>query len=75
MIYILKCESKADNPSCKFIRSFFAECEKRPRREQAAKLLNQITGGDFLEGTIEIQELPDFDAEEVKSQGGTLFIL
>lgn len=77
MIYVLKCRSRGNSGHSDnhFTRSFFAESERALKREQAIKLLYQITGGDFLEDSIEIKKLPGFDPDEVRSQGATLFIL
>jgi hypothetical protein len=77
MVYVVKFRSKADG-NCsnrKVARTVFAESAAKPSREKAAELLTSVTGGDFLEETIEIRELRDFDPIEVKSQGGTVFSL
>ena len=77
MVYVVKFRPKGDskNPRPRFARTLFAECDGKPSREKAATLLNNITGGDFLEDTIQIQELRAFDPAEVRSQGATVFSL
>jgi len=77
MVYVIKFRPKADSDSSnrKGARTVFAESAAKPSREKAAELLTSVTGGDFLEETIEIRELRDFDPIEVKGQGGTVFSL
>jgi hypothetical protein len=77
MVYVVKFRPKADGSSSsrKVARTVFAESAAKPSREKAAELLASVTGGDFLEETIEIRELRDFDPIEVKGQGGTVFSL
>jgi hypothetical protein len=77
MVYVVKFRSKVDGSSSsrKVARTVFAESAAKPSREKAAELLTSVTGGDFLEETIEIRELRDFDPIEVKGQGGTVFSL
>ncbi|HEV8343921.1 MAG TPA: hypothetical protein VGR30_16245 [Candidatus Binatia bacterium] len=77
MVYVVKYRLKPDekDPNSKLSRALFAECDTKPSREKAAKLLNDITGGKFLEGSIQIQELRDFDPAEVRSHGGSVFSL
>ena len=77
MVYVVKFRPKGDGNSShrKVARTVFAESAAKPSREKAAELLTSVTGGDFLEDTIEIRELRDFDPIEVKGQGGTVFSL
>ena len=77
MVYIVKFRSKAraKGPRSKLAKTLFAEARDMPSREKAAELLASVTGGDFLEETIEIHELRDFDPIEVRGQGGTVFSL
>ena len=77
MVYIVKFRPKGDTkrPNSKVARTLFAECDAKPSREKAVRLLSNVTGGDFLEDTIEIRELRDFDPIEVRGQGGTVFTL
>lgn len=77
MVYVIKFLPKADGDSSnrKVARTVFAESAAKPSREKVAELLTSVTGGDFLEETIEIHELRDFDPIEVKGQGGTVFSL
>jgi len=77
MVYVVKFRPKGDGRNCdrKVARTLFAESDAKPTREKAAELLTSVTGGDFLEETIEIRELRDFDPIEVKGQGGTVFTL
>lgn len=77
MVYVVKYRLKPDekDPNSKLGRTLFAECDTKPSREKAAKLLNDITGGKFLEDSIQIQELRDFDPTEVRSHGGSVFSL
>lgn len=77
MVYIVKFRSKGDakNPDPKLARTLFAESTNKPSREKAIELLSSITGGDFVEETIEIRELRDFDPIEVRGQGATVFSL
>ena len=77
MVYIVKFRSKTrtKDPHSKLARTLFAEARDKPSREKAAELLTSVTGGDFLEETIEIRELRDFDPIEVRGQGGTVFSL
>lgn len=77
MVYVVKFRPKTDakEANSRVARTLFAECEAEPSREKAAQLLSNITGGDFLEDTIEIRELRDFDPIEVKDQGTTVFSL
>ena len=77
MVYIVKFQSKgsAKSSNPKLARTLFAESTAKPSREQAAELLTSVTGGDFIEETIEIRELRDFDPIEVRGEGGTVFSL
>ncbi len=77
MVYVVKYRPKneAKEPESKVARTVFAECDGKPSREKAAKLLNEVTGGDFLEDTIQIQELPSFDPAEVRRHGANVFSL
>jgi hypothetical protein len=77
MVYVVKFRPKSDGkgPEPRVARTLFAESAAKPSRERAAALLTSVTGGDFLEETIEIRELRDFDPIEVKGQGGTVFTL
>lgn len=79
MVYVVKFRPKSDgngnSSERKVARTLFAESADKPSRERAAELLTSVTGGDFLEETIEIRELRDFDPIEVKGQGGTVFSL
>ena len=77
MVYVVKFRPKPDGHSShrKVARTLFAESAAQPSRERAAELLTAVTGGDFLEETIEIRELRDFDPIELKDQGGTVFSL
>ena len=73
MVYVLKFRVKASQS--KISRTLFAEAAAAPTREKAVQLLSNITGGDFIEDTIEIRELRDFDPIEVRGQGATVFTL
>jgi hypothetical protein len=77
MVYVVKFRPKSGGkgPDRRVARTLFAESAAKPTREKAAELLTSVTGGDFLEETIEIRELRDFDPIEVKGQGGTVFTL
>jgi hypothetical protein len=77
MVYVVKFRPKGNGKDAerKVARTLFAESAAKPSREKAAELLSSVTGGDFLEETIEIRELRDFDPIEVKGQGGTVFTL
>ena len=77
MVYIVKFRSKggAKRSTPNLARTLFAESTAKPSREKAAELLTSVTGGDFLEETIEIRELRDFDPIEVRGEGGTVFSL
>ena len=73
MVYVLKFRVKAGQS--KISRTLFAESAAQPTREKAVELLSNVTGGDFVEDTIEIRELRDFDPIEVRGQGATVFTL
>jgi hypothetical protein len=73
VVYVLKFRIKASQS--KVSRTLFAESTAQPTKERAIKLLSDVTGGDFLEDTIEIRELRDFDPIEVRGQGATVFTL
>ena len=77
MVYVVKFRSKgvAQDPNSKVARTLFAECDVKPSCDKAVQLLSNVTGGDFLEDTIEIRELRDFDPIEVRGQGATVFTL
>ncbi|MBI4526662.1 MAG: hypothetical protein HY695_22920 [Deltaproteobacteria bacterium] len=77
MIYIVKFSPRVDSHETqpRFTRTLFAECNGKPSRERAARLLSDVTAGDFLEDTIQIQELPYFEPAEVRNQGATVFEL
>lgn len=77
MVYVVKFRSKQSGRGAKskIARTLFAESPEQPSREKTVELLSNVTGGDFLEETIEIRELRDFDPIEVKSQGATVFSL
>jgi hypothetical protein len=76
MIYVIKFRPRGDAEDLNFriSKTLFAECEARPSREMAVRLLGEVTGGDFLEDTIEIRELREFDPIEVRGQA-TVFTL
>lgn len=75
MVYVVRYRLKLDekDPNSKFGRTLFAESAAKPSREKTAKLLNDITEGKFLEDSIQIHELRDFEPAEVRSQGGSVF--
>ncbi len=73
MVYVLKFRVKAGQ--AKVSRTLFAESSAQPTKEKAVELLSNVTGGDFVEDTIEIRELRDFDPIEVRGQGATVFTL
>lgn len=77
MVYLVKYRPKgtAGGSNSKLARTVFAESDSKPSRERAAQLLNKITGGDFLEDTIQIQELRSFDPADVRNNGGSVFSL
>jgi hypothetical protein len=70
MIFMVKYLTKrdADIPGSDFKRSFFAEHPTEPTPEMVRKLVDGESGGDFVEGSIEIEPLPERDAEEIKKQ-------
>ena len=76
MLYLVKFRAQSDAQDLNFrvARTLFAECNTQPSREKVLQLLNRITGGDFLEDTIEIRELRDFDPIEVRGRA-TVFSL
>ncbi|HEX9446145.1 MAG TPA: hypothetical protein VGA73_18640 [Candidatus Binatia bacterium] len=73
MVYVVKYRSKGSKS--KIARTLFAESPAQPSREKTVEWLSNVTGGDFVEETIEIRELRDFDPIEVRSQGATVFSL
>jgi hypothetical protein len=77
MVYLVKYRPKgtATGSNSKLARTVFAESDSKPSRERAVQLLNKITGGDFLEYTIQIQELRSFDPADVRNNGGSVFSL
>ncbi len=77
MVYLVKYRPKgaSTGSNSKLARTVFAESDSKPSRQRAAQLLNKITGGDFVEDTIEIQELRSFDPADVRNNGGSLYAL
>jgi hypothetical protein len=73
VVYVLKFRVKEGHT--KISRTLFAEASAQPTREKAVELLSSVTGGDFVEDTIEIRELRDFDPIEIRGQGATVFTL
>jgi len=73
VVYVLKFRVKEGHS--KISRTLFDEASAQPTREKAVELLSNVTGGDFVEDTIEIRELRDFDPIEVRGQGATVFTL
>ena len=70
MIYLIKYQTKMDavNPDSHFTRSFLAEHPTEPTPEMVRKLVDEESGGDFGERSIEIEPLPECDEEEIKKQ-------
>ena len=66
MVYVLKFRVKESHS--KVSRTLFAEAAAQPTREKAIQLLSNITGGNFIEDTIEIRELRDFDPIESRNE-------
>ncbi len=66
MIFMIKYKREWDVVDIR--SSFYAENEKQPDWEKVVNLVNLVSGGNFAEGTIEIEYL-EFEAEEMRKQG------
>jgi hypothetical protein len=77
MVYVVKYRLKNNDKetNARVAKTLFAESNGKPSREKAVELLKNVTGGDFLEETIQIQELQDFDPAEIRKHGATVFNL
>jgi len=77
MVYVVKYRLKSNDKetNTKIAKTLFAESSRKPSREKAVELLKNVTGEDFLEDTIQIQELRDFDPAEIRKHGATVFNL
>lgn len=66
MIFMVKYKREWDVVDIR--SSFYTENEKQPDWEKVVNLVNLVSGGNFADGTIEIEYL-EFEAEEMRKQG------
>jgi DNA-dependent RNA polymerase auxiliary subunit epsilon len=76
MVYQVKFQSKKDaaDPHSNWTDSFYIESQNTPDLKAVKLLVEKRSGGDFAEDTIEIEECPNFDADQLR-KGGSLFKL
>jgi len=70
MVYIVKYKKAlaAKDPHDKFTTSIFIESEGEPDIKTVVDLVREFSGNDFSEATIQIEEWPGWDAEEMRKQ-------
>jgi hypothetical protein len=70
MLFVVSYRKK--HASSKSRKSFFAEHDEQPSKEQIHALVNSISRGNFAEGTIALQKCPGFDTDELIKAGITV---
>ena|ERR671925_1627226 len=70
MLFVVSYRKK--HASSKTRKSFFAEHNDQPSAEQIEALVNNVSGGNFAQGTIALQKCPGFDTSELIKAGITV---
>ncbi len=70
MLFMIKYQTQKDaaDPHSYFKRSFLAENPGIPTHEMIKKIVDYISSGDFDANSIEIEELIESNAKEMKKQ-------
>jgi DNA-dependent RNA polymerase auxiliary subunit epsilon len=70
MVYEVSYQSKRDaqDPHSEFTQSFFIESESEPDQEKVVKAVEKYSRGDFARHSIKIEERPELEATELKTQ-------
>jgi hypothetical protein len=71
MVFKIKYQAKRDALSfhSNFAKSFYVRGEKRPLWSKVIELVDQMSDGDFVPQTIEVEECLGFDPEEMIKAG------
>lgn len=74
MVFKIKYQAKRDALSfhSNFAKSFYVRDEKRPLWSRVIEFVDQISDGDFVPQTIEVEECLGFDPEEMIKAGITI---
>jgi hypothetical protein len=71
MLFVVSYRKK--HASSKTRKTFFAEHNEQPSVEQIQALVNNVSGGNFAQGTIALQKCPGFDTDELIKTGIPVF--
>ena len=68
MVYQIKFQTKRDaaDPHVNWTDSFYAESDCKPDLGSVRPLVEKFSGGDFAEETIEVQECPYLDVDQLR---------